>query len=94
MDIRRATNLKYLILRVRQKISYEAFRQGKTSMELIVLQILKSLNILILHGDIDGTTRTKKAQQVMDAFSSSHLSNCFRMLIQLNALEGNVELED
>lgn len=45
------------------------------------------------HGDLKGTVNGVKAYKIMDAFSSSHLSGCFKMLVHLNSIMGNVSLD-
>ena len=52
-QVMRKVRLKYIILRVRAKISFIAFEQKKTILELLVNQIRKSY--LQIWGDPDGT---------------------------------------
>lgn len=64
-------------------------------MELFALQILKSYTTLVdLPGNTNACENTLKAKKIMNEFSSYQLSGCFRLLIKINGLLGNVILGD
>lgn len=90
--VMREVRLKYMILRIRAKISFIAFEQKKTILELFVNQIRKSY--LLIWGDPDGTIQ-RIHQQFADLVNKT--SNFSKFIIRLNMELGHVKnkaLED
>lgn len=83
------TFLKYTIIKVRQKISYSAFVKKQTVVELFCRQILSTLSLTKSYENDD----CLKVMEYMDEFTkTSSLSNCFMLLIKLNAAQGDNEI--
>ena len=84
------TFLKYTIIKVRQKISYEAFIKKHTVVELFCHKILLTYKLTKNKNYVD---HSLKVMEYMDEFTkTSSLNNCFMLLIKLNAARGDFEI--
>lgn len=59
-ELMRKVSLKFLMIRVRSKISYESFIRRKTVPELFFQTIIDSYHVLTHNGDIKGECRSKE----------------------------------
>ena len=76
--------MKFLTLKVRQKISFEAFLKNYTVSELFLDQILSSYHQLINFGLLRAQIATEKVQECYEEIITGELNACFKVLIQLN----------
>ena len=82
----RSTCLKYKVMRMRSKISYEAFVQHMTVSELFFTKILNTFNDLTLLNEIktniDQIIVTD--QEIYDQIMERSITNVLRQLTKMN----------
>ena len=83
----RQTYLKYLIMRVRAKISYMAFAKRQTVVELLVSQCYKSYKVLSETNCIPKTQHHSKAlHKKYDSIFKGDMKNMFHHIFDLNIM--------
>lgn len=76
--------MKFRTLKVRQKISYEAFEKKFTIAELFLGQILTSYHQLVNFGLLEAQIPTARVQDCYEEIITGELNDCFKVLIRLN----------
>ena len=85
--IMRKTYLKYLLLRIRAKLSYMAFIRRQTIVEMIVTQIYKSYKILSEARCIPKTQHHSRIlHKKFDEIFKGDMKNMFHHIVDLNIM--------
>lgn len=83
----RKTYLKYLLLRIRSKISYIAFTRKQTIVELIVSQCYKTYKILSEANCIPKTQHhSKQLHRKFDSIFKGDMKGMFHHIFDLNLM--------
>ena len=89
-ELVRKTYLKFLILKVRFKLSFEAYLKNFTISELFVRQISASYTELGKIGEICIKIPTSTIDEYFEEIIYGDLDKCFKTLINLNLESGQV----
>ena len=78
--------LKYIILKVRNKISYIAFHKKQTICELFIRAIYASYTILVRVGDLEPIEDETEVQKNYDKIINSDYASTFKAVMGVNNL--------
>ena len=84
-EMRRKTIIKYNLMKVRSKISFQAFRNKETVVELILKQISKSYKKMCKTGCIEPTMHyPKEVKEIVEKIMEGNYSGTVYHLMEYN----------
>lgn len=87
------TLLKYKILRIRAKISYEAFISRQTISEMFMTRILDTFNLFEENKIIQGDNIKRTTEIAIQRLMMGDMTNTFQTVLEFNADKYNLDFK-